>query len=112
MGFHDEYDRFRNYLMRFDLVSSLIDVWCYGRHITDDRPLEPGYAVGFDPQTMRPLKECLHPWDLDILARELVLNAGSRPTYSLRWWNDLAGPILYNTWTEPRISFATLPKKT
>jgi hypothetical protein len=93
MGFHEEYARFRSYIMGFDLVPSLIDVWCYARHIIEDQALEPGYAAGFNPQTMRSLKECLHPWDLDILARELVLNAGSQPTYNLRWWNDLASAI-------------------
>jgi hypothetical protein len=74
----------------FDLVSSLIDVWGYSLHIIDGQPLQGGLAVGLDPAKTGPLKEHIHPWDLDLLAREVLLNAGNRRTYSLRWWGDLA----------------------
>lgn len=93
MSFYDEYRPFRDYLRRFDLVSSLIDVWSYSCHLIEGRPLQPGYAVGFDPVKTAPLNECAHPWELDILAREIILNAGNNRTYSLRWWNDLAAAI-------------------
>jgi hypothetical protein len=39
---------------------------------------------------IKPLKEHFYPWDLDILARELVLNAGKRGDRSLRTWDHLA----------------------
>jgi hypothetical protein len=90
MSFYDEYKPFRNYMRRFDLVSSLIDVWGYSLHIIDGQPLQGGLAVGLDPAKTGPLKEHIHPWDLDLLAREVLLNAGNRKTYSLRWWHDLA----------------------
>ena len=93
MSFYDEYKPFRNYMRRFDLVSSLIDVWAYSCHIIEKQPLQTEYAVGLDPLKMGSLKEHVHPWDLDILAREIILNAGSGRGYSLRWWNDLAAAI-------------------
>jgi hypothetical protein len=39
------------------------------------------------------LEEHLYPWDLDILAKELVLNAGTGGDRSLKRWNDLAVAI-------------------
>jgi len=93
MTFYDEYTPFRDYVRRLHLVSSLIDVWSYSRHIIEGHPLQPGYAVGLDPQKMGPLKECVHPWELDILAREIILNAGNDRTYNLRWWQDLANAV-------------------
>ncbi len=91
MTFYDEYKPFRNYMRRFDLVTSLIDVWSYSLHIIENQGLQPGYAVGLDKAAN--LKKHIHPWDLDILAREIVLNAGNGGTYSLRWWNDLATAV-------------------
>jgi hypothetical protein len=93
MSFYDEYKPFSEYMRRFDLVPSLIHVWCYSCHIVDGLPLQPGYAVGLDPVNAAPLKESVHPWELDILTREIILNAGSDHTYSLRWWNDLAAAV-------------------
>ncbi len=93
MSFYDEYMPFREFMRRFDLLTSLIDVWCYSCHITEGQPLPSNYAVGLDPLKTGPLKECVHPWELDILAREIVLNAGQRPTYNLKWWNDLASAV-------------------
>lgn len=89
---HREYKPFRNYLRQFDLVSSLTDLWCYSLHVMEGLPLPAGYAVG-RPPLMRPLKEHLYPWDLDVLARELALNASYRGRRSLRNWNDLAAAI-------------------
>jgi hypothetical protein len=89
MSFYEEYKPFRNYMRRFDLVSSLVDVWCYSRYIIENEPLPPGYAVGMDLRKHGALKEYIHPWDLDLLAREIVLNSGDRADFNLRWWNDL-----------------------
>ncbi|MGB7097763.1 MAG: hypothetical protein WBD95_03225 [Xanthobacteraceae bacterium] len=93
MTFFDEDVPFREYMRGFDLVTSLIDVWAYSCHIIDGQPLASEYAVGLDQSKRGPLRESVHPWELDILAREIVLNSGQRPTYSLRWWNDLAAAV-------------------
>lgn len=93
MGFYEEYKPFRNYMRRFDLLSSLVDVWRYSLHIMEDQPLAADYAIGKKPLTSGPLKEHLYPWDLDILAKELVLNAGMGGDRSLKRWNDLVVAI-------------------
>ena len=93
MGFYDEYKPFRNYMRRFERVGSLVDVWCLALHIMNDRALPPDYLVGKPFGVYH--KDNLWPWDLDILARETVLNATTRGDRNLRRWNDLAGAINY-----------------
>jgi hypothetical protein len=91
MGFYDEYKPFRNYMRRFELIQGLVDVWCYSQHVLNARPLPPDYAVG-KPFGVT-LNRNLWPWDLDILAREIVLNAGPRGDRSLRNWNHFAEAV-------------------
>jgi hypothetical protein len=88
VNFYDAYKPFRNYMRRFDLVSGLTDVWRYSVHIMEGQPLPADYAVG--KGEMVSLKRHLYPWDLDILARELLLNAGKSSDRSLRTWGHLA----------------------
>ncbi len=90
MSFSDEYKQFRRYMRRFDLRWSLVDVWRYSLHVMERQPLPHEYAHGKSAATPKPLNELLYPWDLDILARELVLNATRMGTRSLKEWDDLA----------------------
>jgi hypothetical protein len=93
MDFYKAYKPFRNYLRRFDLRSGLVDVWRYSLHVADGVPLPREYELGRSFLPTGPLKRTLYPWDLDLLARELVLNAGTRGDRSLKNWNDLAAAI-------------------
>lgn len=93
MGFFEEYKPFRNYMGHFDFESSLVDLWRYSMHIVEARPLPADYAVGFSPLLRGPLKTHFWPWDLDILAKEIVLNAGTAGDKSLKRWSDLAAAI-------------------
>lgn len=93
MNFYEAYKPFRNYLRRFDLVSSLTDVWRYSLHVIEHHSLPADYAVGVNRLTTSPLKSYLFPWDLDVLAREIVLNAGKGGDRSLKRWNDLAAAV-------------------
>jgi hypothetical protein len=91
MSFYDEYKPFRNYMRRFDRTQSLVDVWCYFQHVTDNRPLPQDYAVG-RPFGI-PIKGRVWPWELDTLAREIVLNAGKGGDRSLRNWKAFADAV-------------------
>jgi hypothetical protein len=91
MGFYEDYEPFRNYMRRFSLIESLVDVWQYSLHILNDVPLPADYAIGKPP--FDPIKRNVWPWELEILAREIVLNATTKGDHSLRRWNDLAGAI-------------------
>jgi hypothetical protein len=94
VSFYDEYEPLRNYMRRFDLLPSLVDVWCYSLHVMEGQPLPAGYAIGYgtgkSTLTLTPLRQHIYPWDLDILTKEIVLNAGSGGDRSLKRWNDLA----------------------
>jgi hypothetical protein len=91
MRFYEDYKPFRNYIRRFSLEESLVDVWRYSLHILNDAPLPADYAIGKPP--FEPIKRNVWPWELEILAREIVLNATTKGDRSLRRWNDLAGAI-------------------
>jgi hypothetical protein len=92
VGLYDDYKPFRNYMRQFGVVPSLIDVWCYSRHIMEGKDLPADYAVGADARP-NPLKGHLYAWDLDILAREIVLNGSSEGPGSLKRWSDLARAV-------------------
>jgi hypothetical protein len=91
MSFYDDYKPFRNYMRRFSRLDSLVDVWQYFLHVLNDVPLPPGYAV--DRPSFEPVKRNVWPWELEIVAREIVLNSTTKGDRTLRRWNDLAGAI-------------------
>ena len=88
VDFYDEYKPLRNYLRRFDLAGALVDVWGYALHVIEGQPLPGDYAVGRNPADGE-LKKLLFPWDLETLAKECVLNAGTGGDRTLRRWRDL-----------------------
>jgi hypothetical protein len=74
---YEAYKPFRNHLRRFALLQSMAAVWHLAQHLENGAPLPPGLQPA--PSAFEPaptLQGRLYPWDLDILARELVLNAG------------------------------------
>jgi len=85
------YKPFRNYMRRFALAPSLIQLWGYFLFATESRDLHPALAVG------RPahldLRARLYAWDLEILVREVILNAETRGSDGLHQWNHLAEAI-------------------
>ncbi len=93
-GFYDDYKPFRNFMRRFDLETSLLDVWHYALSLNDDKPLPPHYAVA-PPAKYQfvSLKTLLHPWELELIARELILNAGVGGDGCLAKWGDLATAV-------------------
>jgi hypothetical protein len=91
--FYRKYRQFRNYMRGFELVPSLIDVWQYSLHVMENKPLPANYA--FDESTLKTqsLEDVIHPWELDILVREIVLNASQYGQRSIKMWNDLTVAI-------------------
>ncbi len=92
--FYDDYKPFRNFMRRFDLETSLLDVWHYALYLNDDKPLPPHYAVA-PPAKYQfvALKTLLHPWELDLIAKELILNAGVGGDGCLAKWGDLVTAV-------------------
>jgi hypothetical protein len=88
-SFEIEYGNFHRYARLFGLRNSLIDIWKYSLHITEGLPLPEGYLIG-EPHMNGPISDHIYSWDLDVLARELVLHARICNFNSLRNWGDLA----------------------
>jgi hypothetical protein len=70
--FFSAYKPYRNYIARFPLLSNLVRLWGYGRYIVEGRPLQRDLGIGRPPFT--DLRRYLHPWDIEILVRELLLH--------------------------------------
>jgi hypothetical protein len=93
VNLYEQYKPFRNYTRRFARFPSLVHLWAYSKHIVDGVRLEPNLAVGM-PLSQGELKTHLHPWDLEILVREIIIHA--HPTsgdLDIRRWNDLATAV-------------------
>ena len=80
----------RNFMRDFDLISGLEDVWRLSLHIMEGQALPIGYPAGMSATSHKPLRKILHPWQLNTLARELVLNAGTGGKRSFGVWRNLA----------------------
>lgn len=85
------YKPFRNYMRRFAITQSLIQLWGYFVCISENRPLAPDLALG--KPSFLDLRQFLHPWDLEILVREVILNADTRGSDGLHQWNSLAEAV-------------------
>lgn len=70
---YQDYKPFRNMLRKQHLEESLIDVWQLARYLSDTDAPSPG-RFGYNANRLRTL---LYPWDLLLLARELILHASN-----------------------------------
>lgn len=87
---YDLYKPFRNYMRTVQTVPSLLAIYALHRHLMDDEPL---------PRSLQPrdrfgllidVKKRLYPWDLDVLAREVILNGDPHGRRSFQDWNTVA----------------------
>lgn len=85
------YKPFRNYMRQFALGPSLQQLWGYFIYIAENRELHPALAAGKPPQL--DLAAHLYPWDLEILVREVILNADTHGSDGLHQWNGLAAAV-------------------
>ena len=82
MTLRQKYDIFQRRMRKLDLSDALATVHAYHGHIVDRRPLPWGVGVGMPPDYN--LRSGAHPWELDVLAREVLLNAGTHPNPKAR----------------------------
>jgi hypothetical protein len=90
--FYRKYRPFRNFVRDLPRVESLLDLWWYATNVTEGREL-PSEFISGEPPIDAPLREILHPWELEVLVREAVLNASDFGTRTLRQWSELAAAI-------------------
>lgn len=72
---YQAYKPLRNRLRQHNLTHSLEDLWGISRHIIDKGPAP--VRTRFD------LSAYIHPWDIELIARELILNAENTSSWRL-----------------------------
>jgi hypothetical protein len=77
MNFYEKYKPLRNLMRRFDVIDGLIDLWVYSGHVMEESLLPSNYAVGASSSLRQEVHRLIFPWEIDMLAQELVLNASS-----------------------------------
>lgn len=107
---YDAYKPLRNFLRKFSLVPSLSLIWLLSEHILNNKPLPFKYNFRADNGELLPLKTLVFPWDLEILCRELILNAGNEEVLSLSKTKDLGHAINLIRDIEEEISIRSLPQ--
>jgi len=87
---YDLYKPFRNYMRRFPLVESLQNIWLFAGHLSGQGP--HAGPLRFPDRAGPPvtLKDSVFPWDLEVLAREVILNSPATGDRSFSRWCDLA----------------------
>lgn len=100
---YDLYKPLRNYMRQFALIPSLINIWQYSNHLTFGTALPP--QLRFTNEFGLPINmaDQIYPWDLDILTRELILNAGSRGL-TLGSQRELAKAVNYLRYIDDQVS--------
>ncbi|CUJ69456.1 Uncharacterised protein [Achromobacter xylosoxidans] len=92
-AFYQAYKPLRNLLRRLSLEESLIALWQYSAHLSGDVRL-PALAHGVDGRGMPlDIAKSVHPWELSLLAREVILHASSQDGLNLRSLSTFAKAI-------------------
>lgn len=86
MSFYDVYKPLRNFVRKLSLQQELIHIWQLSQNISNGLPLPPAFNI-YENQSV---KGEIHPWELEILAREVVLEAGEIGKKELLNTNDLS----------------------
>lgn len=69
------YKPLRNLMQKLELQNSLVALWHYSQNLDNDKAVSSEFA-NINPAGRATLRGLVHPWELDILSREVILNAG------------------------------------
>src|SRR5262245_53836450 len=92
-GMYELYQPLRTFLRSVSLLESLKAIWAYFQNLQFNQPFPPDVQV--DQNTyQRPRPERgIYEWELELLVKELILNAPERGQTDLRVWNSLAQAV-------------------
>lgn len=86
---YDLYKPLRNYLRSVSLLPSLLTIYHFVQHLQFESPLRP--ALQYPAFPLRsPIQAGLFEWTLELLARELILNAPIHADRAIDTWNAYA----------------------
>lgn len=89
MAIYDSYKPLRNFVRKLSLQSALIEIWQLSQNISHGLPLPPQFLI-YENQS---IKGYVLPWELAILAREVILEAGDNGQKRLLNPNDLSALV-------------------
>jgi hypothetical protein len=93
MSVYDLYKPLRNLLRQYPLLESLSVVHAYAQYLQFSRPLPSNIAVDPILYARHKPERQIYEWQLDLLAREIILNSPTRGTKTLRAWPQFAKAI-------------------
>lgn len=89
---YSAYKPMRNFAAKLNRIESLIKIWSFFENIEHDKPLPLQFAR-MNKLGKASLKDIVHPWELDILTREIILHADGSNSKDLYNTGHLAAAI-------------------
>ncbi|WP_147462213.1 hypothetical protein, partial [Pseudomonas savastanoi] len=75
---YEAYKALRNFARRLNRVDALLQMWSFFQNINHGKQL-PNNFCRINKKGIPSIKDVIHPWELDILTREVILHsAGSK----------------------------------
>ena len=93
MSVYDSYKPLRNYLRKVPLWESLKIIHAYIQFLQFQQPIPNNIEVNEQVLSAKLSAKGIYAWELDILAREIVLNADLNGKLTLRQWKNMANAI-------------------
>lgn len=87
---YELYKPFRNYVRQLSLLESLGVIRAYIQHLQFGQPFPEDVEVHQHFRTAPRPERGVYEWELEILAKELILHAPDNGVGDLRTWNNLA----------------------
>ncbi|MBF23290.1 MAG: hypothetical protein CML18_06695 [Pusillimonas sp.] len=87
---YNKYKPLRNLIRQFGLEESLQTIWFYMQHIFSNKSLPPKLQPYDDNLRPVDVRRLIQPWQLSILAREMILHAAPIGSRSLASWKYMA----------------------
>ena len=86
------YKPLRNFVAQLDRNTSLLQICQFYQNIENNNSI-PMEFCRLNPNGLPSVKNVIHPWELDILAREVILNAGEIGTKNLFLVKDFISAV-------------------
>lgn len=83
---YHQYKPLRNFVRKLDRNTALLQIFQFFQNIQYDKPLPPQFSR-LHPRGLNSLKEVVFQWELDVLAREVILHSsddGSKNLFSIK----------------------------
>ena len=104
MEIYEIYKPLRNYIRQLDLTSSLECIWRYSQCLHSNSLLPLRFKSG----QIHPIKGKIHPWELSLLAREVILHASNGGNKNLGTYSGFIATVNQIRRVEEEISKRTI----